>query len=183
MPEATQTAVIIPIGPAEAAVAHHRRRLDVAASWGVPAHVTVLYPFVPPTEVDDTVIDRLAAVFAAALPFTCTFDKCAWFGEDVLWLAPDRDQEFRDLTNAVVERFPGYRPYGGKFDEVIPHLTVGESRGGATDDLRAAEAEVSRMLPITARIEHGLLIEGTDQPDSWHTLAELPLGTEPLIRS
>jgi 2'-5' RNA ligase len=177
MPVATQTAVIIPVGPAEPAVAHHRQRLDVAASWGVPAHVTVLYPFVPPTQVDDTVINRLAAVFAAASPFTCMFDRCGWFGEDVLWLAPDRDQEFRNLTTAVVERFPGYRPYGGEFDEVIPHLTVGESRRGTADDLRAAEADVSTKLPITAHIDHALLIAGTDQPDSWHTVAELPFDT------
>jgi 2'-5' RNA ligase len=177
MPEATQTAVIIPVAAAEAAVGDHRRRLDVAATWGVPAHVTVLYPFVPPTAVDDTVVDGLSAVFAAASPFDCTFDRCGWFGEDVLWLAPESDREFRDLTDTVVERFPSYRPYGGEFDEVVPHLTVGESRRGTADDLRAAETDVSRKLPITARIEHALLIAGTDRPDSWQTLAELPLGT------
>lgn len=177
MCEPTQTAVIIPVGPAEAAVAGHRRRLDVAASWGVPAHVTVLYPFVPPADVDDNVINRLAAVFAAAPPFDCTFAKCGWFGEDVLWLAPDRDHEFRDLTNGVVEEFPGYTPYGGEFDDVIPHLTVGESRRGTADELRAAEADVSLKLPITARIEHALLIAGTARPNSWHTVARLPLGT------
>lgn len=70
MPEPTQTAVIIPVGPAEAAVAAYRRRLDVAASWGVPAHVTVLYPFVPPADVDDDLINRLAAVFAATSPLS-----------------------------------------------------------------------------------------------------------------
>jgi 2'-5' RNA ligase len=176
MPEATQTAVIVPVSAAEAVVAQHRQRLDVAASWGVPAHVTVLYPFVPPGQVDETVIDRLTAVFAAASPFTCTFDRCGWFGEDVLWLASDHDEEFRDLTDAVVERFPGHRPYGGQFDEVVPHLTVGESRRGTTDDLRAAAAEVSTRLPVTARIDHALLIAGTDQPDSWRTVAELPFG-------
>lgn len=138
MPEPTQTAVIVPIASAETAVTKHRQRLDVAASWGVPAHVTVVYPFVLPTEVDDQVIARLAAVFAAAAPFDCTFDRCGWFGDDVLWLAPDRDQEFRDLTEQVVEQFPHYLPYGGAHDDVVPHLTVGESRRGTVDDLKAA---------------------------------------------
>jgi hypothetical protein len=177
MPGATQSAVIVPVGPAEAVVADHRRRLDRAASWGVPAHVTVLYPFVPPVIVDAEVIDRLAAVFASVAPFVCTFDRCGWFDEDVLWLATDRDPEFRDLTNAVVDRFPDYPPYGGEFDDLVPHLTVGDSRRGTLDDLRAAEADVRTRLPITARIEHALLIAGTDQPDSWHTLAELPFDT------
>lgn len=40
----TETAVIIPSDAAESADAYHRRHLDVAASWGVPAHVSVLYP-------------------------------------------------------------------------------------------------------------------------------------------
>jgi 2'-5' RNA ligase len=179
MPEPTQTAVIVPVGPAEAVVAGHRRRLDVAASLGVPAHITVLYPFVAPAAVDDDVLDRLAAVFGASSPFDCTFARCGWFGEDVLWLAPDPGHEFRRLTDAVVERFPDYKPYGGEHDELIPHLTVGESGRGTAHDLRAAEAEVSRKLPITAHIEHALLVAGTGQPDSWHTLAELPFGTIP----
>ena len=62
MPEATQTAVIIPIASAEPAVSKHRLRFDLPASEGVPAHVTVLFPFVPPIDVDDEVIARLARV-------------------------------------------------------------------------------------------------------------------------
>jgi 2'-5' RNA ligase len=177
VPEATRTAVIIPVAPAEAAVSEHRRRLDVAASWGVPAHVTVLHPFVPPTAMDDNVVTRLAAVVAATSAFDSTFDRCEWFGDDVLWLAPDRDQEFRDLTSRVVERFPSYLPYGGEFDDVVPHLTVGDSRRGTIDELKAAESDLSGKLPVTARIEHALLIAGTDQPGGWRTLATLPLGS------
>jgi hypothetical protein len=33
----------------EPAVSRHRARLDRAAAWGVPAHVTILYPFVTPS--------------------------------------------------------------------------------------------------------------------------------------
>ncbi|HEX3932926.1 MAG TPA: 2'-5' RNA ligase family protein [Nocardioides sp.] len=175
IPEATETAVIIPVAPAEMAVSKHRLRFDVAASKGVPAHVTVLFPFVSPVDVDDQVIARLAAVFAAASPFDCTFDRCAWFGDDVLWLAPERDQEFRCLTEQVVEKFPGYLPYGGVHDDVVPHLTVGESRRGTVGDLKAAESDISGKLPIVARIDHALLMAGTDQPDSWRTVARLPL--------
>jgi 2'-5' RNA ligase len=174
--EPTQTAVIIPVGPAEAAVAKHRIRLDLAASWGVPAHVTVLFPFLPPAEVDDDIVRRLTRVLAAAAPFECSFKTCEWFGEDVLWLAPDRDQEFRDLTDSVVSEFPDYPPYGGQFDDVVPHLTVGEARFGTIAELRAAAVDVSRQLPIPARIDHALLVAGTDQPSSWRTVARLPLG-------
>jgi 2'-5' RNA ligase len=177
MAPATRTAVIVPVAPAEAVVAEYRRRFDRSASWGVPAHITVLYPFAPPADVDRELIGLLASALAEATPFDCRFAECRWFGADVLWLAPDPAEEFRNLTRAVVERFPGYPPYRGEYDEVIPHLTVGESRRATADDLRAAEAEIRRRLPITARIDHALLIAGTDQPDSWHTVAELPFGT------
>ncbi|WP_345524228.1 2'-5' RNA ligase family protein [Nocardioides conyzicola] len=168
--------MIIPVGAAEAAVSKHRIRLDLAASWGVPAHVTVVFPFLPPSEVDHDVVSRLAGVFAAASTFVCSFETCEWFGDDVLWLAPDRDQQFRDLTVRVVSEFPDYPPYGGQFDDVVPHLTVGESQYGTVAELRAAAADVSSQLPIAARIDHALLVAGTDRPGTWHTLARLPLG-------
>ena len=45
----TESAVLVPIPAAERVVSTHRSRLDGAAALGVPAHVTVLFPFVPPT--------------------------------------------------------------------------------------------------------------------------------------
>ena len=36
--------------------------------------------------------------------------------------------------------------------------------------------QVEPIGAFTARIDHALLIAGTDQPSSWHTVATLPLG-------
>ena len=137
----------------------------------------MVYPFVPPAGVDEAVLSRLTAVCAAARPFDCTFNRCHWFGDEVLWLAPDPDQNFRNLTAAVVKQFPEHPPYGGAFDDVVPHLTIGETRRGTSSQLREAEADVMAKLPITCHVEHALLIAGTDRPDSWSTVATLPLGT------
>lgn len=57
---------------------------------GIPAHVTVLYPFVPPPEVDEQVIATVARAIAAVPAFDCSFTRCRWFGQDVLWLEPPR---------------------------------------------------------------------------------------------
>lgn len=179
VPEPTQTAVIVAVRPLEAVVGRHRRTLDVSASWGVPAHVTVLYPFVPPALLDADVLARLASVVAAVPAFHCTFSRCGWFADEVLWLAPDPERPFRVLTDAVAAEFPGHPPYGGAFDDVVPHLTVGELRSGTPAGLRAAEADVTARLPVTTRIEHALVIHGTSQPDSWRTVATLPLGEGP----
>ena len=79
------------------------------------------------------------------------------------------------MTRTVAAAFPGYLPYGGAHDEAVPHLTVGDRPAGGAVDLRAAEAELLPALPITARISRVWLMAGTTAPDSWRTMAELPL--------
>jgi 2'-5' RNA ligase len=175
--DATQSAVIVPVAEAEPVVGRHRRELDVAVSWGVPAHVTVVFPFVPPARIDAEVVSRLRAVVAAIPAFECAFTDCRWFGEDVLWLAPEDDGPFLDLTRAVSAEFPECPPYGGAYDDVVPHLTIGGRRRGSLGRLQEAEAAVAAELPVAARIDHALLIAGSDAADSWRTAAVLPLGS------
>jgi len=95
---------------AEPVVAEHRRRLDPAAAWGVPAHVTVLYPFVDPSAVDEHVLALVAEAVIPVHAFECAFARSRWFGQDVLWLDPDPAQPFRDLTAAVSTAFPNIGP-------------------------------------------------------------------------
>lgn len=169
--------MILPVPGLEAVVARHRKDLDVAASWGVPAHVTVLYPFVRPGAVDRAVLDRLRAALAAVPAFHCTFALTGWFGEDVLWLRPDPDEPFRALTQAVWAAFPECPPYGGVHgDDIVPHLTVGEARRAGPARLRDAEASVLADLPRSVHVSHAWLIQGTDEPQSWRLVEELPLG-------
>src|SRR4051812_37947925 len=51
--------LIVEVPESESVVGHHRDALDINARGGVPAHVTVLYPFLPPHLIDDVVLDRL----------------------------------------------------------------------------------------------------------------------------
>ena len=72
-----ETAVLVPVPEAERVVSSHRSRLDGAAALGVPAHVTVLFPFVPPPEITPSVVDALAAAVAAVSAFGCEFPLAA----------------------------------------------------------------------------------------------------------
>jgi hypothetical protein len=101
---ATQSAVIVPVPALEPVVGEHRRHLDRAAQWGVPAHVTVFYPFVSPREINAAPLHRLDLALWSAEPFDCTFERVEWFDEDVVWLAPEPDQPFRELTRSGVGR-------------------------------------------------------------------------------
>jgi 2'-5' RNA ligase len=174
-PGPTQTALIAPVPAVEAVVGAHRDRFDVAAGWGVPAHVTVLYPFVSPDQVTDELVAGVARALASVRAFECRFDRTGWFGEDVVWLDPYPAQPFRDLTNAVWRMFPRHPPYAGAHPDVIPHLTIAERRLAEPAVMHDAEQSVRQHLPLTARIERVLLIAGAPAPASWRLVHQFPL--------
>jgi 2'-5' RNA ligase len=169
-----RSAVIVTVPSAEDAVAQHRTRFDRAAGLGVPAHVTILYPFVPPSLIDAHVISTLAAAVATVPRFHAACETTGWFGTEVLWLDPQPADRFRALTTAVARAFPAHPPYGGEYDEVIPHLTVGHD--AELEQLRDAAKEVLPHLPIRMTVKTAALWCGTDDPGSWQQTAELPLG-------
>lgn len=174
MTDAAETALVVPVPAATPAVAPWRERLDPTAVHGVPAHVTVLYPFVPPPQLGPDVSRRLAELFAAARPFDFTLADVGWFGDDLVYLAPDPAAPFVELTYRVMEAFPGYAPYEGAHDEITPHLTVGS---GAVDDLQRAADAVRAALPIQARAGDVWLMVGATAPAArWRVRARYPLG-------
>ena len=171
----THTALFVAVGEAEPAVAAHRERLDRAAGYGVPAHITVLWPFLAPAAIDERTLTTLGQAAASVPAFFCTLARIGWFGDRVVWLAPDRPEPFRALTAAVVARFPAVPPYEGMFDEVVPHLTIGHDHPPAA--LRAAADAVAAHLPIHCRVTSLRLAAGRPEPGGrWSTLAEFPLG-------
>ncbi|RHA38820.1 2'-5' RNA ligase family protein [Cellulomonas rhizosphaerae] len=173
---ATHTAVIVAVAAAEAVVGRHREELDRSAGWGIPAHVTVLYPFLAPDALTTEAVATLAAAIGSVPAFDATFAATAWFGSDILWLAPEPDEPFRHLVDAVWRAFPQCPPYGGVHDDVVPHLTVADRALATGGQMAAAEAAVRSGLPIHQRVDHALLVAGTSAPRSWRTVKRLPLG-------
>lgn len=171
---ARESAVIVPVPETEPAVGSFRAALDRAAVWGVPAHVTVLYPFLPPEQIGLKELGRLSDVVLAVPRFDVTFRRVEWFGGDVVWLAPEPGEGFSALTAAVCSAFPDYPPYGGAFAEVIPHLTV--AAYAEADRMRAAALATAAWLPINASVRAVHLFQGSDAPGAWRSVAVLPLG-------
>jgi 2'-5' RNA ligase len=141
-----QSALIVEVPEAEPVVRQHRERLDASAPLGIPAHITVLFPFMPPAKIDEPVLAQLERLFAAVSRFRFRLDHTAWFGDTVLWLAPRDPRLFRALTQCVYETFPAFPPFEGQFGDVVPHLTVGHGR--PLNELRTAEKSVRAHLPI-----------------------------------
>ena len=173
----TETAIIAAIPAAEALVHHHRDALDPAAALGVPAHVTVLYPFVAPAELTEEVMARTAGVVGMLRAVDASFARVEWFGEQVVYLVPEPDDWFRTATDALHAAFPQCPPYRGAYEDVVPHLTVGD--GGGVDAMRRAAEEVRAGLPVFDRVERLLLMGGSGAAGSWRALRELPLAIAP----
>jgi 2'-5' RNA ligase superfamily len=167
------TALVVEIPEAEPAVGPLRDRLDPNARLGVPAHITVIYPFAPAEAIDTAARQRLADLFGSIFSFGFRLDQVGWFGQDVLWLGPADPAPFRALTERVVAEFPAYPPFEGRFAEVIAHLTVGH--GQPVGDLRAAEEVVRAGLPIVATARAVTLL--TSEPGGrWRRTARFSLG-------
>lgn len=175
-----ETALLLPVPAAEPAVSRYRARLDEAAREGVPAHITVLYPFLPPTAVSEPLLASLGRLFAGTGAFEFTLDRICWFGDEVVWLGPSDPAPFTALTSLAFAAFPSCPPYSGQFSEVIPHLTVGHV--GGQQALRAAAESIRPCLPIRATATEVALMTGPrpgtpdTPPDQWRTIAAFPLG-------
>jgi 2'-5' RNA ligase len=175
-----ESALLITVPAAEQAVAGHRARLDSSAAIGVPAHITVLYPFLPPAQIGAAVRARLGRLFTSVPAFRFTLDRIGWFPDSpVLWLGPSDPAPFSALTELAAAAFPSCPPYGGQFAEVIAHLTIGE--GAPIADLRAAGDAVRPHLPIAAEAAEVTLMTGPSPASAppgsrWAAAATFPLG-------
>lgn len=118
-----QTGFILRVPQAEARVAELRERFDASAALGVPAHITLLFPFMAPEAIDSTVLQGIRDALAGACAFDFVLASAARFPATA-YLAPEPAGPFIDLTDRLVRRFPAYPPFGGEFATVIPHLTV-----------------------------------------------------------
>lgn len=175
---AQRSALVVVVDEVEPAVAELRVGLDPVARLGVPAHVTVLFPFMPARQIDSDVVNRLADTFRDVPAFTHSFVRTEWFGDDVLWLASDADATLRALTDLVVKNFPDHSPYEGQFDEVVPHLTVADR--APADAMRAAEHRLQQHLPIRAITRCITLL--TEQPSGrWEAAVQFTLSDTRVI--
>lgn len=165
--------MIIEVPEAEPVVGTYRLRLDHQAALGVPAHITVLFPFVPALALDHRLRAELAELSGQVPAFDFVLDRTGWFGEHVLWLGPADPGPFRELTARLHAAHPDYPPFGGQFDEVVPHLTVGHQM--PVSELHRAERAIRARLPVRGRAERlSLMVCG--RSGRWEVADSFALG-------
>lgn len=151
---AGQSALVVTMEGISPVVDRWRLQYDPFAQ-AVPPHVTVLYPFLPLSAIDEAVHADLTALFAAQPSFDAVLAGCARF-PTVLYLQPQPSTAFQAMTHRVHHRWPEAPPYGGQFDSVIPHLTVAHSPDA---DLHARLTdEIEPHLPLRVEVTEVTLI-------------------------
>jgi 2'-5' RNA ligase len=128
----------------------------VGVANDLPPHVTVLFP-----APDD--VEAITQVLAPFDRFDVRFERLDRF-PGVLWLAPEPAEPFVLMTEAMVSRFPGCKPYGGVYSSIVPHLTVAQAQ------LDETAALIEPLLPLHSRVESVVLYESAGA-DHWHERA------------
>jgi len=174
LPPESSLAVLVP--EAELLVRSFRSQYDPSAGAGMPAHITLLYPFKPPGEIDHIVLDKLRKCFFGFRPFVFSLSALHHFPDGTLYLAPEPDEPFRRLTSAIWNCYPETPPYGGTYSSIVPHLTVAQLAGEQQAEQVAVEfAPASRgQLPVRATASEIALMDTLT--GSWQVRTTIPLG-------
>lgn len=120
------SALIVPVPRVTALISPWASRYDVSFARGIPPHVTVLFPFLPPGEVTEDDLSVLEELFAGTAAFRCELTRVGMFADgEVLHLVPEPAAPFQEMTRQLRTRWPALRPYGGRHEDPTPHVTVG----------------------------------------------------------
>ena len=141
-----ESGFIVRVSEAEPLVRALRERYNESARLGVPAHITVLFPFMPPERIDSPVLERIRRVVGGVQSFEFSLSAVGRFPATA-YLEPAPSAPFVALTEALVAEFPQFPPFAGEFPTIIPHLTVAH---GNAEEAHFVEAQLVAKLA-----EHG----------------------------
>lgn len=169
--EELRATLIVPAPEAEPLVGHWRQQYDPPAPVGIPAHITLLFPFRPAAWLGQAGVDELAAFFRA-LPVTeCTLPRVGHFTR-LVYLAPEPAELFVALTKQLSEKY-GLLPYGRSGGGTTPHLTVARNDDPAI--LEHVTETLNAGLPLAFTLREAWLME-RDLAGYWHVGERFPFG-------
>jgi 2'-5' RNA ligase len=169
-----ESAIAVNVPEAEPFVGALRQQHDPSARLGAPAHITVLYPFMPPARIDAAVVGQLREALAPVAAFKFRLTGIGRF-PSAIYLRPEPPEPFVRLTRLVEHAFPGYPAYAGKHGGSMPHLTVAQADDVVHD---AVERCLTPRLPpggIAASCSEVVLIENSS--GRWLPMHRFPLAT------
>jgi 2'-5' RNA ligase len=168
--------IVVPVPEAERAVDLLRRRHTRDGADGMPAHITLIYPFVDDAVLTSAQADEVGEVVGRFPRFAFELTSVERFvhpGGAHVWLAPTPSSPFVELVRALEQAFPAYPSFAGEYDSVIPHLTVASP--STEEAMVEIETELAHALPIRA---HATAVCLMVHPDGrWRTRFGFSLGS------
>ena len=134
-----ESAFIVRVAEAEPLVGRLRLRYDPSAALRVPAHITVLYPFMAPEKVTTSVVVRVMRTLSSFPTFKFSLVSISR-SPDVAYLVPHPSEPFVAMTQALAGEFPEFPLYSGRQRDIIPHRSVAT---GSTEVVEPAAAELA----------------------------------------
>lgn len=171
--EYSSALVIVAPPEVQVAAAPLRLKYGFEGMLRVPAHITILFPFIPLEQLDAVAV-RLRQLYADFPPFDVTLDGYGNF-PTTTYLNITDPTPIKALFQRVHAAYPQYPPYRGTFgaDDITPHMTVGEF----TSEIERAAAEFPAYEPITFHVSRLHLLIGVEhEPIPWITHDLIPLG-------
>lgn len=172
--------VVATVLPAE--VENVRQRFTAEAALGAPAHVTLLYPWIPPCQLTLDDVHRLGDVVAAHRSFDGQFTSIEEFPGGVFYLKPEPHDELMELISLVHRLYPDYPPYEGRFPSVVPHATlvgsttqIPDEEQWSVEDAESAVAGLESYLPIPFSVTEIQVLCGNHEEKPWTPLARCAL--------
>ena len=156
-----------------------RRRCVFSATVGVPAHATLLHPFIEPDGLTRSIRRRLREVAADHRPFDYRLARMAEW-PDAIYVAVEPAEPFVRLQRDLQAAFPEWPIYGAGADfEFEPHITVADRQGKLEPGVR--EDRSWDALPLPARTE-AIDVIATRPDGRWRLVWRIPLGHSPADR-
>ena len=171
-----ETAIVVQVPEAEEHVYAWRREHTPDGADGMPAHITLIYPFADTAHYAAGTGREIEEALRGYGPLQFALTKTAYFrgNQNVLYLVPEPADPLADMTRALAHRFPQYPPYRGAHETVVPHLTVASDEDLAV--LASIEEAVAQALPIHATVAEAQLMEHAPAPYGWRLKRPFRLG-------
>jgi len=125
------------------------------------AHITVLAPFGTDQDPTPGELADVEEFFAEQTAFGYQLTQVCTFPDGPRYLSPEPPSAFSRLTHGLHHLFPEYPPYEGRFDLVVPHLTIPDDAVVGRLPIQAHARQAS-----VVHVEDGVLTE----------IATFPLG-------
>jgi 2'-5' RNA ligase len=159
------TALVVPVRAADPVIGEHRRAHTSSGGAGMPAHATLLAPFIHSSRLDNLDRHRLNDTVGRFPAFDLRLSAFGVFEHiGCLWLAPQPRKQFVEMTKALLEIYPevDYPPGGAA--EIVPHVTIGSRLTGEQQE--EIQRELRPKLPIRGRADRVVLYE-RDTKGGW----------------